>query len=194
MSRTSVSAIVLAGGRSSRFGRDKLVEDVGGQRLLDLSVAAVRLHADEIVVVIGPDADTSIGGDVRIVRDPVAFQGPLVGLLTGLRAVRGAVALVVGGDMPMLAPEVAALLLAPLAEPEPDGVVLEHDGRPRPLPLAIRPARAAPVADRLVAAGERRLRSLVEGLAVTVISEVEWRRVDPDGRSVRDIDRPSDLA
>jgi molybdenum cofactor guanylyltransferase len=193
MTSSTVSAVVLAGGRSSRFGRDKLTEDIGGRRLLDLAIDAVRPHAAEIVVVVAPDAPPWLGDDVRVVRDEVAFEGPLVGLLAGLRAAKGRIVLAVGGDMPTLVPEVVAMLIAPLSDPEVDAVVLEHEGRPRPLPVAVRTDRAIPAADRLVSKGERRLRALVEDLSTTIVIESDWRRVDPDGRSVRDIDRPSDL-
>ncbi len=193
MTRSAVSAVVLAGGRSSRFGRDKLTEDIGGRRLLDLAIDAVRPHAAEIVVVVAPDGRVWLGDDVRVVHDEVAFEGPLVGLSAGLRAARGRIALVVGADMPSLVPEVVAMLMAPLSDPEVDAVVLEHDGRPRPLPLAVRTDRAISAADRLVSNGERRLRALVADLATMIVVEEDWRRVDPEGRSVRDIDRPSDL-
>jgi molybdopterin-guanine dinucleotide biosynthesis protein A len=195
MRRTPVSAIVLAGGRSSRFGRDKLAEPIDGRSLLQHAVDAVRPFASEVLVVAAPGGGPSISGDIRLVHDPTPFEGPLAGLRVGLAAAHTDVALVVGGDMPDLVPRVLQTLLDEL-ELDAEGaeaVVLDHDGRGRPLPMAVlrRPALAA--ATRLIEAGERRLRALSEALATTVIAEAVWRSFDPDGATLHDIDTPDDL-
>jgi molybdopterin-guanine dinucleotide biosynthesis protein A len=72
-------------------------------------------------------------------------------------------------------------------------VVLEHDGRPRPLPMAVRRDAALLAAAQLLETGERRLRAIIGSLATEVIDERTWRSLDPDGRTVRDIDTESDL-
>jgi molybdopterin-guanine dinucleotide biosynthesis protein A len=59
--------------------------------------------------------------------------------------------------------------------------------------MAIAREPAAKTAERLLAAGERRLRGLVDALATTVIAEASWRALDPEGRSLRDVDTPDDL-
>ena len=187
-------AIVLAGGRSERFGRDKLAEAIDGRPLLWHAIDAVRPLAGEVVVVVAPDAHPDLPDDVVVARDPVAFEGPLAGLLAGLTATRAATVIVVGGDMPSLVGSVALAMLGGLADAAFDAVVLEHDGRPRPLPLVVRRDQAAIAASRLVDGGERRLRALTTALATTVIPEATWRRLDPEGRSVRDVDTPGDLS
>ncbi len=193
MSDRRVSAIVLAGGRSSRFGRDKLAEPVGGKRLLDHAIDAVRPSATEVLVVIAPESPALATPSVVVVRDLRPFEGPLAGLLAGLGAAREPVILVVGGDMPSLLREVAEMLLDELDTVGVEAVVLEQDGRARPLPMALRRDPALAAANGLIAAGERRLGALVETLATTVIGEPAWRASDPEGRSVHDIDTPADL-
>ena len=133
-----VAAIVLAGGRSSRFGRDKLVEPIDGRQLLDHAIDAVGAVATEIVVV-GPSDGVSVARpEVTVVRDELPFEGPLAGLAVGLHSLDPAVerVLVVGGDMPTLVPAVLDLLVAALDRHEAS--VLADDDRPRPLPMAIR--------------------------------------------------------
>jgi molybdopterin-guanine dinucleotide biosynthesis protein A len=71
--------------------------------------------------------------------------------------------------------------------------VLADGDRARPLPLAIRRSVGAAAADRLLDAGERRLRALLERLDVEVIAEEDWREDDPDGETLRDVDAPDDL-
>jgi molybdopterin-guanine dinucleotide biosynthesis protein A len=190
----NVTAIVLAGGRSSRFGRDKLGEPIDGRTLLDRAVAAVDPVAREILVVTRPGSAPALPDGTVIVEDPVAFQGPLVGLLAGLRAATRPAVLVVGGDMPTMARAVLEALLAGLDDPSVDAVVLGDGGRGRPLPGALRAAPALAAAERLVAAGERRLRAIYEALPTRVIDEPAWRTLDPEGLTLRDVDSPADLS
>lgn len=195
MSERRVSAIVLAGGRSSRFGRDKLAEPIHGKPLLDHAIDAVRSIAAEIIVVVAPEGGPALPmpRGVMIVRDTAAYDGPLAGLLAGLGAAREPVVLVTAGDMPELQPVVVQALLAGLGGSGLDAAVLEDAGRRRPLPMAVArdPARLA--VERLIAAGERRLGALLDVIATTVIAEADWRAMDPDGRSLRDVDTPDDL-
>ena len=194
MSEGHIGAIVLAGGRSSRFGRDKLVEIVNGQSLLDRAILAVAAVASDVVVVIAPGGDRPIPAGARLVHDTTAFQGPLAGLAIGLVALEPDVdrAIVVGGDMPSLIPAVLARLLAALGATV-DAAVLDVDGRPVPLPMAVQRSVALPVARSLVDDGERRLRALPLALRVTVIAEGTWRLDDPEGLTLRDVDVPGDL-
>lgn len=188
-----VTAIVLAGGQSRRFGRDKLAESIEGRPLLHHAVASVIGVADEVIVVLAPGAQTELPAGVTIVHDPAAFEGPLVGLLAGLQVATSSTVLVVGGDMPGLQSPVARALLDAVGMPGTDAAVLIDDGRPRPLPLAIRRDAALPAAARIVEAGDRRLGALQEALGAREIAESVWRAVDPDGRSTLDIDSQADL-
>ncbi len=189
-----VSAIVLAGGRSRRFGRDKLTEPFGGRTLLEHAIAAVGPLAGETIAVAAPDEPRNVPDGIILVRDPSSFEGPLVGLVTGLRRATQPVALVVGGDMPTMVPSVLGALIDRLDDPAVEAVVLESRGERQPLPAALRTVLARSAAEQLVAAGERRLGALIETLATAVIEESTWRMLDPDGRTLRDIDTPADLA
>lgn len=188
-----VGAIVLAGGRSSRFGRDKLAERIDGRPLLAHAIAAVLAVASDVVVVVEPGADRAVPTGVRVVRDEVAFEGPLSGLAVGLAALDVEVdgVIVVGGDMPTLSTGVLRLLLDALEDPPTIAAAVLDDGGP--MPMAVRRAGAARAARDLLGAGERRLRALPDRLSATVIAGTIWRTVDPEGLTLRDIDRPSDL-
>lgn len=190
-----LGAVVLAGGRSSRFGREKLAEVIDGRPLLEHAIAAVRaLGPDvDIVVVVAPDAAPALPRGARLAHDERAFEGPLAGLAAGLGALAAATdrVIVVGGDQPTLVPDVLRLLLEALDDGA-DAAALEIDGRPRPLPMAVRREPGAVRAAALLAEGERRLRALPEALGARVVDEDAWRALDPDGRSARDVDVPGD--
>jgi molybdopterin-guanine dinucleotide biosynthesis protein A len=196
---TAVSGIVLAGGRSSRFGSDKLIARVDGERLLDRAVAALVELVTEIVIVSEPGATRELPAGVpvplRLVTDPEPFGGPLIGLLAGLEAAREPLALVLGGDMPSAVPDVLRLLLTRLVSDDARrAAVLEARGRQVPLPVAIRTGAATDAARQLVGDGERRLRAILERLPTATLAEAEWRPLDPEARTLRDVDAPGDLA
>jgi molybdopterin-guanine dinucleotide biosynthesis protein A len=186
-----VSVVILAGGRSSRFGRDKLAEPIDGRPLLIRVIDAVRPVASEILVVAAPDATPVVPDDVRIVHDPVAFEGPLVGARTGVAAASQPLVLLVGGDMPGLLGAVLDSMVRALGSAE--AVVLEHDGRRRPLPMIVRRDPALAALAQLLDQGERRLRAFMDVLATRMVEEATWRALDPDGATLRDIDTEADL-
>jgi molybdopterin-guanine dinucleotide biosynthesis protein A len=188
----TVSAIVLAGGRSERFGREKLAEPIAGRSLLAHAVSGVAAVADEVIVVLAPHApEPSLAADVTFARDPEPHQGPLIGLLAGLRVATGHRAIVIGGDMPTPDPEVLRLLLDGLGQAAASAL---SDGRDlRPLPLALVRDPALEAAARLTTSGERRLRGLLAALDALAVPEAAWRTLDPSARTLHDIDVPSDL-
>ncbi len=194
----AVAAIVLAGGRADRFGSDKLAATYLGRPLLWHTLAAVGRVADESVLVLAPGmaAPTLPPLDLApaVVHDPLPGAGPLVGVLAGLRSTVAPVAIVAGGDMPLVREGVLRLLAERLgADQGIDAVALLDRERIRPLPCVVRagPARAA--AERLVADGERSLRSLLGALGAVGVPESEWRPIDPDADSLRDVDTADDL-
>lgn len=187
-----VSAIVLAGGRSRRFGRDKLVEPIDGRPLLEHAIERVRPLADEIVVVVSPGGSTSITTGIRVVHDAAAFEGPLVALVTGMAVAAGLRCLVVGGDMPTLSEPVLAALLAELDQTSIGVALLEHGDDAPPLPMAIRRS-ALPILYEATDRGERRLRAVGELLPTKVVREAAWRVLDPEGKTFTDVDTVADL-
>jgi molybdopterin-guanine dinucleotide biosynthesis protein A len=188
-----VAAIVLAGGRSSRFGRDKLAEPVGDASLLDTTIGSIGELATEVIVVTEPDSTRPIPAGARRATDARPFEGPLAGLAAGLDALDPAIdrALVVGGDMPTLVPAVLRRLLNELAAHEAS--VLADDDGPRPLPMAIRTEPARRATARLRERDERRLRALFDALDVAIVPPDDWRQYDPDAGTLRDVDTPDDL-
>jgi molybdopterin-guanine dinucleotide biosynthesis protein A len=194
-----IDAIVLAGGASSRFGADKLTADLGGRPLLDHAIEACAAIADRLVVVIAPGSPepplpASVMGRTIVVRDAVAHRGPLAGLAAGLDSVTGSeIAVVVGGDMPWLVPEVLRLLVERLViEPSLGAARLEAEPR-CVLPMAVRTRAAAPAARALLVEDRRALGGLLDRIESATVPAGEWRRLDPAGRTLTDVDTPQDL-
>jgi molybdopterin-guanine dinucleotide biosynthesis protein A len=189
----TVAVIVLAGGRSSRFGRDKLAEPLDGRPLLDHAIDAARRVTTEVLVVVAPGAAPAVPAGVRVVHDAQAYEGPLAGVAAGLAATHADIVVVVAGDMPAIVAGVLERLVAAVTAARADAAVLEvGDDRP-PIPMAVRRSAAVTLATSLLADGQRRLRALPDGLHAATVPEREWRADDPGGASLLDVNTPSDL-
>jgi molybdopterin-guanine dinucleotide biosynthesis protein A len=190
--------IVLAGGRSSRFGEaDKLRAELRGRPLFHHAVLAAAASCDDVIVVVAQDATgepplpTEAKVPVRVIRDVLADAGPLAGLVAGLEAAYSELVLVVGGDQPDLSPALLRLLIDSIREADA-AVLAEHD-RPRPLPSVLRRSSASEAARTRLASDQRSLRALITALDPIIVPERTWRRVDPEGAWRRDVDRIEDL-
>lgn len=193
-SLSQTTGVVLAGGRSTRFGADKLAIEVDGVPMLHRAVLALAEVCHDVVVVLAPGVEVALPPGVQVTHDPTEGEGPLAGLHQGLlAAVRSDAVVVAGGDMPDLQPAVLRSMLAVLDESWAEAVVLHDGARERPLPLALRTWPAADATHVLLHAGRRALRDLVQSLRTVEIDEPTWAAIDPDHRSLRDIDEPADL-
>ncbi len=121
-------AIVLAGGRSVRFGGDKIAARLGDRAVLDWVLDAVRTCA--AVVVAGPPRPT--GRPVRFVTEEPPFGGPLAGVAAAIVHVERPLVWLVAGDQPLFAGAMPALRQAIEAAPAADACLLtDRDGRRR---------------------------------------------------------------
>jgi len=99
------SCIILAGGKSIRFGRDKISERFGDSSLLERVVSCVESLVVEIIIVVAEGRhlpQPPACQKVRIVSDIYPGNGSLGGIYTGLAASGSFHNLVVAADMPFL--------------------------------------------------------------------------------------------
>jgi molybdenum cofactor cytidylyltransferase len=113
------AAVVLAAGKSSRMGVNKLLLEVGGKTVLDRLLESLTQAVDEVVVVIGhnPDPITKIAKahNVLVAYNPDYEKGMTTSFQTGLRAVKSAdAAFLVLSDQLGLKPELLKGMLAAL--------------------------------------------------------------------------------
>jgi molybdopterin-guanine dinucleotide biosynthesis protein A len=170
------SAVLLAGGRSTRMGRDKaLLPLADGYSLLARQLATLRaVGAAEVLISARAEQNLPLTG-VRLVTDLLPDNGPLAGLAAALAAAAHHRVLVLAVDLPEMPPE---FLTGLVVEATPTcGVVPLIDGRPEPL-AAVYHRGAATIASELLAGGERRAAACARHLAATGL--VRWRTVTPE--------------
>jgi molybdopterin-guanine dinucleotide biosynthesis protein A len=107
--------------------------------------------------------------------------------------VRTELALLAGGDMPELQLSVLLEMLKVAVDAPVEAVVLADGERFRPLPAVLRVASARDAAHALLDSGRRRLRDLLDALRVAIVDEETWHALDPERRTLFDVDEPADL-
>ena len=134
------------------------------------------------------------GASVEFARDAIEDEGPLRGLAAGLEvAANAAWVVLAGGDMPDLQPSVLLEMLHAGLETGAVAVSLSDGGKERPLPCVLRSVPAAEAASVLLRAGRRSLRELLAAVTTVVIDEPTWTALDPERRTLIDVDEPADL-
>jgi molybdopterin-guanine dinucleotide biosynthesis protein A len=197
VSRPRITGIVLAGGRSARFGSNKLAAELDGTTLLARAIDRLGPIVDDLVVAgpaPGADERHSVQ-EPRVVPDAEPFPGPLVALAGALASAGGSQAIVVAGDMPDLVAAVLRSMLDRLdADPAVDAVTLESTSpRRQVLPLAVRVAAGLDAARIAVDSGDRSLIRLIDRLTVGEVPLADWLPLDPRSKTLRDVDTPADL-
>jgi molybdopterin-guanine dinucleotide biosynthesis protein A len=103
-----IAAFVIAGGQSSRMGRDKAFLTLGGSTLLERALAVARCVSQEITIV-GPGEKFAAYGPV--IEDVYGGQGPLAGIHAALSGSAFELNLMIGVDTPFLDPKFAQYLV-----------------------------------------------------------------------------------
>ncbi len=189
-----VTAIILAGGGSTRMGREKATIVLAGRTLLQRVIDAAAEVADETVVVCAPGRpfpDIEVRGPLRLTTDEVGGQGPLAGILAGLAVASSEVALLLACDQPFVRPLLLRLLIAQAAEAPV--VIPLRDGQTQPLCAAIR-VDAAPLLREAYERGSRAAAAVSDLPGTRLLDAATWRVVDPDGVSFAGANTPEELA
>ena len=100
-----VTGVILAGGKSSRLGRDKAFLDFDGAPLISRVYNSVSGLFGEVIVV-APDSSAFPFLPVRVVGDTFTGKGPLAGVQAGLAALAPGsdAAFLLACDLPFVSP------------------------------------------------------------------------------------------
>jgi molybdopterin-guanine dinucleotide biosynthesis protein A len=191
----SCVGVLLAGGAARRFGgRPKGLARIGGARIADRVLQALRGATERQVVVANDSRAPAWFPDVDVVHDDTPGRGPLEGIRAALDAAAGAAVIVVAWDMP----NVTSALLRELRTRGERGAaavlpVLGTERRPEPL-CAFYAARALPACRALLAAGERRALALSRALDdVDEVGDDVLARFGAPERLMASVDTPEIL-
>ncbi|MCU0596206.1 MAG: molybdenum cofactor guanylyltransferase [Desulfobacterota bacterium] len=184
-----LTGAVLAGGRSVRYGRNKALEVFEGERLVDRAVGALRLHCSPVLLVAN-ELKLYLTVRATLLRDVVPFQGPLGGIYTALLFSPNDWVAVRATDMPIFVPEVLERMLA-LSRGGGDAVVPRLGEKYEPL-FALYHRRCIPAIADVLEGPHRNVISFYRKIRLNLLEEDQWRSVDPQGLSFRNVNTPED--
>jgi molybdenum cofactor guanylyltransferase len=182
------TAVVLTGGKSSRMGRPKALLPFDGEPLIVHIVRHLKRVFAETVVVAAPEQELPLL-PVALVRDQVAYQGPVSGIYRGLKAATKEVCFVTSCDAPFLDLALISHLLSEISDC--DVVVPFWQERFQPLHAVYRRS-VAPLLHEQLERGELRPIFLYDKVRTRKVHEDEISTFDPEGMSFLNMNSPAD--
>jgi len=174
------------------MGRDKALLPFGDETLLQRLVRIVSPVVGEVIVVAhGGQALPPLPQGVEITYDEIKDQGPLAGLLPGLRATTAEAIYLTGCDAPFLKPAFIERLFERLGNAWI--AVAEVDGFTHPLAAVYRTGVQAQV-QALLASGLRRPLFLFEEVPTVRVGRADLEAVDPELDSLLNLNTPQAYA
>jgi len=187
------SAIILAGGRSTRMDGDKGLRELCGEPLVSHVIRRVSPLVDEVLLVVGSEDQRrayseAVGDKARVLVDLYEEGSPLIGAITGFRQAEGGYALITGCDMPFISQEAIKLLFEE-GEGKNGAVFQWPNGWIEPLIAVYRVEPSLEEAQSLYGMENLRLRMILLNLEdVRMIPIEALRAIDPELLTLYDAD------
>ena len=180
----AVIGYVLAGGGSTRFGRDKALVEIDGVPMLLRMRALLGAVTKEVSAIAPPHKYAKLG--ITGVNDRWEGQGPLAGIITALLTTKEARGdaewnVIVGCDMPFLTREWLTYLVQRAQAGNAEVVTPQSAQGLEPLCSCWRTSAAAKLQQALEG-GTRKIAHGMKQLQVEVVDETDWKRFDTAGR------------
>jgi molybdenum cofactor guanylyltransferase len=192
----SCVGVLLAGGAARRFGgQPKGLARLGGARIADLALAALRgATTSQVVAANDPRAPRWFPG-LRVIADQTPGLGPLGGLATALGAAGGAPVIVVAWDMPFVTTDLLSELRR-RGEAGAAAVVPVHGPERQAEPLCAWYASGSlATCQALLEAGARRAAALFDALPrAETIGDADLAPFGAPARLFASVDTPEALA
>jgi molybdopterin-guanine dinucleotide biosynthesis protein A/molybdopterin converting factor small subunit len=182
------AAVILAGGKSSRMGQPKALLPFDGEPLILHVVRALKKIFAEAIVVAAPEQALP-ELPALLVRDEVAYQGPVSGIYHGLHAATQEVCFVTSCDAPFLNLSLIANLTGRISTC--DVVVPYWEDRYQPLHAVYRRSCLALLKQQLER-NELRPIFLYDKVRTRKMPEDEIRAIDPEGLSFLNMNSPEE--
>ncbi len=179
MSKVPVNGFILAGGKSSRMGRDKALLDWHGRTLVSHMIHVLEAATDEVQVV-GRDS----------LPDRVPGRGPLSGIATALEVSSTDANLILAVDLPFLSKDFL-LYFRSRIERSRRRLFACKIGSHFPLCLGVRKA-LLPEIERVLLSEDRSLHRWIAGSDAEILSEPQLQSAGFDASIFRNLNTPRD--
>lgn len=192
------SAVILAGGFSRRFGRDKGLVVLAGKPLILHVIDRVSRVADEVLVVVSSEEqkhkfETILEEKANLVIDKDDSQSPLVGAITGFESANAEYSLLLPCDTPLVSTKIVQFLLDMCAN-RSAAIPRWPSGYIEPLQAVYRTESALTAAKTALKQGKMNMQSLIDNLrGVRYVSTMVLEQLEPDLLTFFNVNAPQDL-
>ena len=185
---------MLAGGGSTRFGRDKALARIGDEVLLARLCAVIRDVTPSVMIIGSREQYAAFGA--KCIPDRWPGEGPLGGIITALLMAAGTgggreVNIVIGCDMPFLTSDWLTYLVQQAQTSEAEVVTPKSAHGLEPLCACWR-ASGVEKLQRAFDGGVRKVTEGMKHLSMEVLDETHWKRFDSADRLFWNMNTPSD--
>jgi molybdenum cofactor guanylyltransferase len=191
---------VLAGGGSTRFGRDKALVEFGSVPLLIRLASSLRTCTTNVAVIGGVEKYASLDPQLNLVEDRWPGEGPLGGIITALENTKATSPevrwnVILSCDMPFVTADWLAAMMEFTREISPDAKVVFplSDHGPEPL-CACYSTDAVGELKSQFDQGVRKVTQALKQLHTEVLDASVWKRFDSAGRLFWNMNTPEDYA
>jgi len=188
--RRRVAGFILAGGESSRMGRDKALLELEGVSLIVRAARLVESIAGPPMIVGSPERFGALGW--KTIADDFPGAGPLGGIATLLHPTETEWNLVIACDLPHLTREWLEFLVGRALGSNADAVLPMNERGAEPL-CAMYSKRCEPAIRTALERGTRKVTDGLAGLRISVIEPAEWKAFDSDGLLFKNMNSPADF-
>ena len=184
-----ITGIILAGGKSSRYGMNKALVEINGVRLIERVIRVMESIFEHLIIIANTPHDYAYL-QLPMYEDLIKGLGPLGGILTGLEAISDDAGFVVACDMPFL----NADLVRYMVDMRDDyyAVVPKITWKIEAL-HALYNKRCLPVIRELIESQENQAIKFFDRIRVRYVEEDEIRASDPHLRSFFNVNSPREL-
>ncbi|MBI5328170.1 MAG: molybdenum cofactor guanylyltransferase [Deltaproteobacteria bacterium] len=184
-----MTAIILAGGKSSRMGFNKAFIDIGGQNIINRTISLFKELFDEIILVVNNTADYE-ELDIPTVTDIFKGAGSLGGIYTGLFHASSEHSFVAACDMPFLSSEVISRMIQ--VSGSCNAAVPFIMGRYHPLHAVYSKKCLKPI-EEMIKNKDLRITNLFQKVNIKKLDEKNWLLSEQVSSSLDNINTKEDL-
>jgi len=184
-----VSGVILAGGKSSRYGKNKALVNINGIPLIKRVLRVMKTLFSSIVVITNTPDDYAFL-NLPMFEDRIKGLGPLGGIFTGLNVIPENAGFFVACDMPFLNSDLIRYLAS--VRQGFDVVVPTFSGKFEAL-HALYTQSCLPEIEQLIHNGVYQTIQLFQSVSVRYVEEYEMRQFDPELKSFSNINKPEEL-
>ena len=184
-----ITGIILAGGKSGRYGKNKALVEMNGTRLIERVIRVMEPLFERLIIVTNSPHEYAYL-QLPMYEDLIKGLGPIGGILTGLEAISDESGFFVACDMPFLNSELIRYMLE--IREGYDAVVPRIDWKIETLHTIYSKSSLRAIR-KLIEARDYQVVKFFRRISVRYVEEEEIRALDPELRSFLNVNSPEEL-